>query len=959
MAILCTPVLWAQNAIQTVEQVTGTVELATPVDYVITGTTPIVTTGSVDIQNDDAVLIFLYVRPATVKSSYLSRVKINGTKATSGQNCWVEIYKNGTIVYPHKETDFKPLTVYYENNFEGEPYNNFTPYTKYTSGEWVDQIKSFRLKRGYMATIGTNASGQGWSKCFIAQDADLNIDFSKVAYGKYISGKAGFIRVFPWRNVTKKGTGGSPGNRHRELNTTWMYGWNGDGWHDDYVEHIPQHHHEGWPSWGGINGLNTCNTVLGNNEPDNQGDDREQPIPVADIESRLFGPTGSWQNEAYTGGLRVGSPAMSGDARGSWLSTFMNLAEQYNCRIDFIADHCYWHDPASSYTWQMNETYNKYHRPIWITEFNYGANWTAWESSDHSGSDANQTIELNNIRSIVTALENNTHVERYAFYNWVEDCRALVFDKVTRDSQGNVISTETILTKTFYWYRDLMSNSAYDPINEYTMGWTYSNPSDLKATLLADTKEANLTWKHPNAKQTDSIHIERQVGSSGRWTSVGTIEKPNGTILNFRDNLQGVKGLIKYRINDFDSDGKQRTSGVASISVAGADGSSFLQFGSLTINDATEKTIPFEYEMEEKPAVFFGLSTYNNANLVMEPYIKNSTITTTGFKFTPLAWRKQAKTGTFTANEAIPFMAIPFGNYHFDGMDIEVGSLQIKRDTLDVEFVEPFPEGVTPIVIASANGTTDSNRPLMHKIWNITNTGFRIVAMYEDGEFSANGIHIRPSVNQHISYLAVTPGDACVDPDAGTFLAAGYGQKEVVTPLPSEEYFRRSIGDTEEEAYVDTLKLVSPILFCETQTKNLPTPSVLRVRGYYTVKENDPDTGEKVTYTTGFKVRRVVDESVTSGIDNAASGTADQVAWVALHTNPVFTPTGINHPVIESTYSGDELNVRVVNRIVYVTGHPQFELFTAKGTRAASNATQAPGVYIVRAGGKVAKITVK
>ena len=151
MAIVCTPVLWAQNPTQTIEQVTGTVELTNAVDYVITGTTPIVTTGSVDIQNEDAVLIFLYVRPATVKSSYLSRVKINGTKATSGQNCWVEIYKNGTIVYPHKETDFKPLTVYYENNFEGEPYNNFTPYTKYTNGEYADDATPAGIYEEYQA----------------------------------------------------------------------------------------------------------------------------------------------------------------------------------------------------------------------------------------------------------------------------------------------------------------------------------------------------------------------------------------------------------------------------------------------------------------------------------------------------------------------------------------------------------------------------------------------------------------------------------------------------------------------------------------------------------------------------------------------------------------------------------------------------------------------------------------
>lgn len=87
---------------------------------------------------------------------------------------------------------------------------------------------------------------------------------------------------------------------------------------------------------------------------------------------------------------------------------------------------------------------------------------------------------------------------------------------------------------------------------------------------------------------------------------------------------------------------------------------------------------------------------------------------------------------------------------------------------------------------------------------------------------------------------------------------------------------------------------------------------------------------------------------------------------MAIHSNPTPasaanddpTPTAIGR-VIESTYSGDELDVRVINRIVYVKGHPDFQLFTTGGARAAAGATQAPGVYVVRAGGKTAKIVIR
>lgn len=952
LAAASTTLLQAQNTVQSVRQVTDAVELTNAVDFTITSTTPFATTGSVDLQNADAVVIFESVRPATVKSSYLRYITINGAAAKNGTNCWVEIYKNGTIIYPHTELTFKPFTGYSEANFQGTEWNNFVPYTKYISGDWVNNIRSFKLKRGYMVTLGTNSNGQGWSKVFIAQDADLEIDLKRVTYGKYIAGKAGFIRVFPWRNVTKKGTGGSPENRHQELNTTWMYGWNGDGWHDDYVEHIPQHHHEGWPSWSGINGLNTCNTVLGNNEPDNQGDDREEYIPVDDIESRLFGPSGSWQNQAYTGGLRVGSPAMSGDARGGWLSKFMELAAKYNCRIDFIADHCYWHDPGSSFNWQMNETFNKYKRPIWITEFNYGANWTAWERDDRSASDANQTTELNAISDIVTALENNVHVERYAFYNWVEDCRALFYRHTVAGQ------TRTDLTKAGVWYANLKSNSAYTPTSEYTMGWTYSAPTDLKATLIQSTNKASLVWTHMNGKQTDSVHIERKLKGESNWTTVATLSVPASQLMSYQDNVQGILGLITYRVRNFDSDNQQRVTGEASVSVAGTQGSSILQYGTMSIADISKTvTVPINYPIDGDPAVFMGLMTYNNANVVTTPFMKITDITSEQFNYIGLPWSKQSNSkSTYSKSEDLPYMVIPQGNYNFGNIQVEVGTVRLK-DTVDVVFNEPFPEGVTPVVIATVNGATNEKLPIMHKVWNVTETGFRCNVMYEDGETKSNGNHTVPTNNQTLAYIAVTPGDACVDPDAGIYLAAGIGGELVSGNTASDEYFEVIATDNQGEEVRDTLRLIEPVIFCEPQTKNLPTPQVLRTRGRLSEAGVD-ENGNDVTYVTGFKVRRIVDESVTSGINTKNGPTADQVGWLAIHTNPVTPVTGIGQ-IVESTYTGNELNVDVVNRIVYVREYPEFELFTSGGVRAAHNATQAPGVYIVRAGGKTAKIIVK
>ena len=40
-----------------------------------------------------------------------------------------------------------------------------------------NRIRSFKLKRGYMVTFANNPGGRGYSRCFIADDADLEDSF--------------------------------------------------------------------------------------------------------------------------------------------------------------------------------------------------------------------------------------------------------------------------------------------------------------------------------------------------------------------------------------------------------------------------------------------------------------------------------------------------------------------------------------------------------------------------------------------------------------------------------------------------------------------------------------------------------------------------------------------------------------------------------------------------------------
>ena len=114
----------ARNTVTKVGQVAEAVTLTEDVDYVITGTDPFTTTGSIDITNTEhAVVIFENIRPSKALE-YLGFIKINGENAVNDENCQVKMYASGAIIMPYGK-DFKPLTVYSEQNFGGESANDF------------------------------------------------------------------------------------------------------------------------------------------------------------------------------------------------------------------------------------------------------------------------------------------------------------------------------------------------------------------------------------------------------------------------------------------------------------------------------------------------------------------------------------------------------------------------------------------------------------------------------------------------------------------------------------------------------------------------------------------------------------------------------------------------------------------------------------------------------------------
>ena len=142
-------------------------------------------------------------------------------------------YQNGSIIRPHNDNS-SYLTVFSENNYNGE-FGNIS-----NSDVYLDEsipnglnndISSFVLKKGFMATFAENNDGTGNSKVFIASEDDILIN----ELSEYLNNKISFIRVLPWNWVSKKGTAGDI----QYMNNDWFYKWSNNGDSDLDREYTP------------------------------------------------------------------------------------------------------------------------------------------------------------------------------------------------------------------------------------------------------------------------------------------------------------------------------------------------------------------------------------------------------------------------------------------------------------------------------------------------------------------------------------------------------------------------------------------------------------------------------------------------------------------------------------------------------------------------------------------------
>ncbi len=495
------------NTEQDIFSLTSPISLNEAIDlHLISGNAPI-DGGSIDLSHEQAWIIFENVRPSNVLNNYLKYIMVKGQPASDGVNVRVALYLDGTAVIPCQPQNM-PFTGYSDESYNGTsmPLGN---------GNHADLkennnlMKSFKLQRGYMATVSSGINGTGYSRVYVADHQDILIPSLPEALSQRVSS----VHIKNWQYVSKKGwcstnNNAAIANECNKMETSWFYTWSADRSSTYDTEYIPIRQHLYWPSLSEITGKSNSTAVLGFNEPEHSEQHTSDKCSCGGTisASKACAETPALQQT----GMRIGSPAPTDF---NWLYDYVNLCNKQEYRCDFVAIHCYWgpNEANGAQAWynRLKEIYDKTKRPIWITEWGYGASWTteSWPSGYGEKLEKNRQA----IFDIVNMLENCPFVERYAFYNWDSYFRACI-----NPDDGWVTPAGEV-------YRDTKSTFAYNAENQFIPLWKKPEPCtpQLSIELGKENGAASFKITNPNGDLTATITI--QIAQNDSWKDLYTI----------------------------------------------------------------------------------------------------------------------------------------------------------------------------------------------------------------------------------------------------------------------------------------------------------------------------------------------------------------------------------------------------------------------------------------------------
>ncbi len=349
--------------------------------------------SAINFVSTDAWVYFPNMRPSEVVASQTLEFYVNGELMDWGSNIRISPYLKGAMVIPHSSA-YAALTAYSDISRGGTAkelqINQF--YKTAQLGTMNDNIESFVLKKGYMATLASNEDGTGTSRVYIADKNDVIIDLMPEGLSNTVS----LVVVRQWRWTSKKGWRGSIEDTER-FTCGSFYDYNNVAYSSLDYEYVPMRYGQYWNGLSNFNDKWNSTHALFLNEPGNTADGGY--TPMADAIALYPGMLAS--------GLRVGTPACT-DGNLSWLYEFMDEVEAQGHRIDFVA----WHFYRAGYTAQglyntLKDVHDRTGRPLWITEFNNGCNWT------YSGNVPTAETNGDVIESFVQMLDTTSFVERY------------------------------------------------------------------------------------------------------------------------------------------------------------------------------------------------------------------------------------------------------------------------------------------------------------------------------------------------------------------------------------------------------------------------------------------------------------------------------------------------------------------------------------------------------------------
>lgn len=907
----CLPSL-ADNTTQTVTQVTDAVTLDKDVDYHITSDTPFTSTGSINLTNTDhAVIIFDALKPSLALNQ-LAFISINGEQAVDGKNCQVKIYNRGAIIMPY-DANFKPLTVYAEADFKGESCNDFNTNSSggfmqtLTTDQLNNRIMSFRLKRGYMVTFALKDGGRGYSRCFVADKADIEVNLPTLMQHRISS-----YRLFRWNDVSKAGLANNTGVEANDaLNTQWCYSFGlGENTGIDR-ECVPHHIYEDWPNaaaCGSVNYTTSSPNMKTNNEPRNTADDHPQTLDEI---------LNNWESLMRTG-QRLCTPS-SWDGSYSFNQQFLDSIDARGWRCDILDIHAYW---ATGSFYSLQGLHNNARRPIWVTEWCWGA---SWNKNGAFASGVTEEQNADNVMNICNLMNNWNYVERYAYWNSERDPSRFYKNGALTEAGKRYAAMQPGLA-----YNS--SVATYVPSNPRTYA-----PTNLELSFRADKSIATLIWSDKNGELNDSMWIERRVGTDKNavfeyYKSVDL--KDDAASYTFQDTIT-TSGYYTYRVairtfNNrllYTNEVVNNIAGTTSVGKDGQRGS--LQYGTVTTGSSNEAFLYFADSFTEQPAIVFG--SLSNRTASMMPLERVSNIYTVKddsgerkysyFRYSiyPFNQVKSSSTKTDFYNDYTDYtsyLVAKAGTGKIGNLSYEAGISGncAANDTVDVTFTQEFAEA--PVVLASpimAISTTE-RYPVLPRVFDVTTSGCKVVLQRQQALNESNAI--KRTVK--FSYVAFEKGQT--KDEAGKLITV----KDTTVSFTSKSTLGTDIAFGE--------KLKDAAFLIQMQTLNNPALAVLRTR---------PLSLYQTTDSTGTRIRLQVDDTSTETAPSRNNPWEERLGWI--------------------TISEDSSHVTAIKGITdHKTATGTKAVYTINGILTGKNLDELPsGIYIVRENGYTRKVMKK